>query len=138
MWALVIYAVAMVVCLTLMRLRPASNGGAMARPHRGVGHDCAADSERLSQSDGGVVCGLVLDLGVELRTDQHYNDRKPHPHHQADHRAECSVGGIVVGKIAEIPGEQRRHREPSEGGEDAAVTGAPSTSRIGVSIDSNM
>ena len=33
---------------------------------------------------------------------------------------ERSVGGIVVGKIAEIPGEQRRHREPSERGEDAA------------------
>ena len=34
----------------------------------GVGHDCAADSERLGQSDGGVVCRLVLDLGVKLGT----------------------------------------------------------------------
>ena len=33
---------------------------------------------------------------------QHDNGRKPHPHHQADHRPERAVGCVVIGDIAEI------------------------------------
>jgi hypothetical protein len=54
-----------------------------------VRHHGAAGAERLFLADRGIARGLVLDLRVELGADQHYDGRKPHPHHQADHCAEC-------------------------------------------------
>jgi hypothetical protein len=85
-----------------------------------VRHDRAAGAERFFQPHGGIVRGLVLDLGIKLGADQHHDGRKPQPHHQADHGAERPVGGVVIGKIAEVPGKQRGDRKPTERGGDAA------------------
>ena len=79
-----------------------------------VGHDGAARAERLGQAHRGVVRGLVLDLGIELGADQDDTEREPHPHHQADRGAERAVGGVVVGEVCQIPGEQRGARKPGE------------------------
>jgi hypothetical protein len=41
----------------------------------GVGHDRAADAERPFGSDRRIARGLVLNLGIELRADQHHDGR---------------------------------------------------------------
>jgi hypothetical protein len=41
---------------------------------------------------------------------------------QTHDRAECAVGRIVIGEIAEIPGKQRGNSKPRERGKDAAYT----------------
>src|SRR5262249_16609487 len=53
-----------------------------------VGHGGAAGAERLVGADRGVAGGLVLDLRIELGAEQDDDGAQPHPHHQADCRAE--------------------------------------------------
>src|SRR5437764_2579358 len=55
----------------------------LRRAH-GVGHGGATGAERLLAADRAVARGLMLDLGIELRSDQDDDDGEPHPHHQAD------------------------------------------------------
>ena len=69
---------------------------------------------------GRVARGLVLDLGIEFGADEDDRGREPHPHHQADHRAERAVGRVVVGEVRQVPGERGRDREPAKRGEHAA------------------
>src|SRR5437764_2963902 len=65
----------------------------------GIGHDRTARAERLCRSDRRIARSLVLDLGIQLGANQHHGDGKPHPHHQANHRAERAIGGIVIREI---------------------------------------
>jgi len=59
----------------------------------------------------------MLDLGIELRSEENDDGRYPHPHHQTDTGSERPISGVIMGEIPEVPGEQRRASEPCRGSE---------------------
>src|SRR5262249_61323355 len=61
-----------------------------------------------------------LHLGVELGTDEDYNDREPHPHHESDDGPKRPIGFVVAAKVRGVPREQDRYRDPCDGRERAA------------------
>src|SRR5579859_1408540 len=68
----------------------------------GVRHGGAAAAKRPLWPDSRIPCGLMLDLGVERRTEQDDDRRHPHPSHGSDGGTQRSIGCIIVGKIRQI------------------------------------
>jgi hypothetical protein len=94
-----------------------------------IGLDGATPAERLVWPDRGILRGLMLDLGVELRAEQDHDHRDPHPHHHADSRAQRAIRGVIGSEIRYVPGEQRRGYESPDRRRGAA-DGKPGPARL--------
>src|ERR1700729_88351 len=57
----------------------------------------------------------MLDLGVKLAAEQDHDGGDPHPHHHADGGSKRPIGCIVCAEMADVPGEESRGDQPSDG-----------------------
>ena len=87
------------------------------RPYRPSQH---RESQAVVVFDCRVAGSLMLDLGIELRTEQDHDRGNPHPHHHPDSRAKRAVRYIIVGEAGEIPRQQRGAAKPRDCCEHAA------------------
>src|ERR1700746_3208468 len=63
----------------------------------------ASRAHRLRRASCGISRGLMLHFGVDLGADQDHDDGEPNPHHEADDRAERTVGLVVAGELRCVP-----------------------------------
>src|SRR5690349_21345250 len=94
----------------------ASASGSGLRLTHGVGHRGSARSKRLGAAFGRVGGGLMLNLGIQLSSQQNDDRRHPHPYHQSDGGAQSAVGGVIVRVFFEIERQQRRGSDPEDAG----------------------
>src|SRR4051812_41972942 len=81
-----------------------------------VRHRRPALAERPLGAGRGVAGGLMLDLGIELGTDQDDDGGDPHPHHHAYGGAQRAISRIVVREVRQVPRQQGRACKPRERG----------------------
>jgi hypothetical protein len=84
-----------------------------------VRHYRAPGSQRPVPFNGRILSGLMLDLRVELRSEENDDGGYPHPHHQTNAGSKRPTSGVVMGEICQISGEQRGGAEPCRGSEYA-------------------
>jgi hypothetical protein len=84
-----------------------------------VRHYRAPGSQRPVPFNGRIVSGLMLDLRVELRSEENDDGGYPHPHHQTNAGSKRPISGVVMGEIRQVPREQRGAAEPCRGSKNA-------------------
>jgi E1-E2 ATPase/Domain of unknown function (DUF4118) len=76
--------------------------------------------QRLLGPGGGVLGGLQLHLGVQLRAEQHRERAQEQPEHQDDDAGQGAVGLVVVAEGADVQREHQRAGHPQDRGHDRA------------------
>ena len=90
-----------------------------------VGHHGTSLTHGTWPSGCGVAFGLVLDLRIELGTDDDDDCGDPEPGHEAENGAERSVGGVVRSKRRDVPGEKAGGHQDDDHRQDRAGRDPP-------------
>ena len=85
-----------------------------------VGHLGVALAHRLGLARRGVVRGLVLGLGVDLRAQQHQVAGQVEPQHQHDDAGDRAVGLVVGPEVVDVEAEADADQRPDDGDDDRA------------------
>ena len=62
----------------------------------------------------------MLGFGIDLGPGQHDDRGKPHPHQEADDRAQRAIGRVIAAEVRHIPRQQQGADNPDAGGNGAA------------------
>ena len=64
-----------------------------------VRHHGPSRSQRPVPFNGKILSGLMLDLRIELRSEENDDGGHPHPHHQTDPGSKRPISGVIMGEI---------------------------------------